>query len=377
MDKKTNLILKQSLYIILLLLQTLYANDKLPHVKILSVERIFNNGEHNAFTDLCFFKGNYYLTFRSCPDGHMVFPSSSIIILSSSDGKDWRQVHRFNVANRDTRDPHFLVFKKKLFVYTGTWYCESDHPDEEQRDLNQHLGYCVWSDDGLKWNGPEMLEGTYGQYVWRAATYKNKVYLCARRKHQFAVMPGYEDSHLITEAAMLSSTDGINFTKAAMFQTEDGDETAFLFEKNSELVALTRRGTSNAEICRSMPPYKEWKRKDLGQYLSGPLLVKWLDQYFIGGKEFIKEDSTQTAFYWLDNDSLVKAVELPSGGDNSYPGFVRLSENHVMVSYYSSHEKDEQGNTITAIYLAHLYAEKDNYLKSWIDKIKKNFTQKH
>jgi len=37
-------------------------------------------------------------------------------------------VHRFSVAKRDTRDPHFLVFKDKLFVYTGTWYCGDTAP---------------------------------------------------------------------------------------------------------------------------------------------------------------------------------------------------------------------------------------------------------
>jgi len=93
-----------------------------PEVRVSNVRRVFYNGEHNAFTDLIRFKGKYYLTFRSCPDGHMVHPTSSIIILVSSDTKEWEQVHRFSVARRDTRDPHFLIFKGKLFVYTGTWY---------------------------------------------------------------------------------------------------------------------------------------------------------------------------------------------------------------------------------------------------------------
>lgn len=44
----------------------------------------------------------------------------------------------------------------------------------------------------------------------------------------------------------------------------------------------------------------------------------------------------------------------PSGGDNSYPGFVALSPTRALVSYYSSHDKDAAGRTITAIYLAEL-----------------------
>lgn len=35
--------------------------------------------------------------------------------------------------------------------------------------------------------------------------------------------------------------------------------------------------------------------------------------------------------------------------------FIELSATHAVVSWYSSHEKDEQGQTITAIYLADLW----------------------
>ncbi|MSU72071.1 MAG: hypothetical protein EXS43_06975 [Opitutus sp.] len=53
-------------------------------------------------------------------------------------------------------------------------------------------------------------------------------------------------------------------------------------------------------------------------------------------------------------DALQEFAEFPSGGDNSYPGFVALSPTRALVSYYSSHEKDAAGRTITAIYLAEL-----------------------
>ena len=132
---------------------------EMPNVRASNVRRVFHNGEHNAFTDLIGFKGTFYLTFRSCPDGHMVHPSASIIILASPDAKQWRQVHRFSVAKRDTRDPHFLAFQDRLFVYTGTWYCGQTSPKREDYDLNKHLGYAAWSKDGVTWQSPILLEG--------------------------------------------------------------------------------------------------------------------------------------------------------------------------------------------------------------------------
>ena len=59
--------------------------------------------------------------------------------------------------------------------------------------MNEHLGYVAWTSDGRDWNGPQMLEGTYGHYIWRAATHGGKAYLCGRRKHQFAKTQSREE----------------------------------------------------------------------------------------------------------------------------------------------------------------------------------------
>lgn len=328
------------------------AEPAVPSVRVASVRKLFHNGEHNAFTDLCRFQDRLYITFRSCPDGHMVHPTSSILVLSSVDGDEWEEVFRFHVARRDTRDPHFLVFKDKLFVYTGTWYCGDTSP--KTRDLNEHLGYAVWTADGRQWNGPILMEGTYGHYVWRAASHGGKAYLCARRKLNFA--EGEDEPAPIVQSAMLESDDGLTWRKAALFQEEYGDETAFLFEEGGAVLAVARSGGGrNAQLCRSKPPYDTWHRDDLGRYIGGPLVVRWGDDYLVGGRRTI--GPPVTALYWLVDGRLVEFAVLPSGGDNSYPGFVALSAERALVSYYSSHERGDDGEPITAIYMAELVRE--------------------
>lgn len=326
----------------------------LPQVEVLSVRKVFDNGEHNAFTDLCRFQGRFYLAFRSCPDGHPVHPTASIIVLASDDGTTWEQVHRFCVAKRDTRDPHFLIFRGKLFVYTGTWYCGDKSPSREEYELNRHLGYGVWTADGREWKGPAMLEGTYGHYIWRAAAFAGKAYLCGRRKHEFAQTDGPGGySREIIESAMLESDDGLIWRKAALFQERYGDETAFLFETDGRVLAVGRRGSKEAQLCRSRPPYTDWQRQDLDRYIGGPLVAKWGSGYLVGGRNTLT-GKPHTSLCWLIDDQLHEFAQLPSGGDNSYPGFVELSPTRALVSYYSSHEQDEDGETSTAIYLAEL-----------------------
>ena len=163
----------------------------LPRIEVDAIHRIVDDSLHNAFTDLAKFQGRFFLAYRSCPEGHMIFPTSKIHVLVSDDGvNDWEEVFCFSVPSRDVRDPHFLLFQDKLFVYSGTWLCPL--ADSDERDMNDHLGYAVSSRDGVVWTGPTMMEGTYGHYIWRAAAHGNRAYLCGRRRREFA--PGQDEN---------------------------------------------------------------------------------------------------------------------------------------------------------------------------------------
>lgn len=333
-----------------------------PRVNVTNVRQVFHNGEHNAFTDLVRWQGKFWLTFRSCPDGHSVFPTASVIILTSTDMKSWDEVHRFSVSKRDTRDPHFLVFKERLFVYTGTWYCGETAPPRSDYTLNKHLGYAAWSADGKKWHSPIMLEGTFGHYIWRASTFDGKAYLCGRRNREFDMTALGEGS--IVESAMLESDDGLIWRTRTLFQEDRGDETTFLFEKDGTILGVGRRGGAPAELLKSKPPYTEWERRDFDRYIGGPLITKWGDRLIVGGRKsgaaLVGDRGPKMALYWLDPTAetkeglLTEFAELPSGGDTSYPGFVQLSPARAAVSWYSSHEKDAESKTVTAIYMADL-----------------------
>ena len=323
-------------------------------LQIDSIRQVHNDENHNAFTDLCWFQDRIYLTFRSCPDGHSVFSSSWIVVLRSEDGgNEWQQMFTFSVHDRDVRDPHFLVYHDTLFVYTGTWLCDPAEPGE--RDMNDHLGYGAWSADGASWQGPRLLEGTYGHYVWRAAAHDGKAFLCGRRKREFAHDSGVGDGVQVTEGALLESDDGLIWKTAGLFTEIYGNETAFLFDGDDSLLAVARGGGSQpARVCRSRHPFKEWTRVDLDRNVGGPLLARWGDRYLVGGRKTLDPQTPRTTLYWLVDDQLDEITELPSGGDNSYPSFVPFSDSEGLLSYYSSHEEREDGGHPTAIYLANL-----------------------
>jgi hypothetical protein len=321
------------------------SNPAAPAVRVENVRRAFFNGEHNAFTDLIRWRGRFWLTFRSCPDGHGVFSTSSIIVLCSDDaGGTWTQAHRFSVPLRDTRDPHFLAFGDKLFVYTGTWFV-GEEPLRDRPDMNRHLGFAAWTGNGRTWEGPQHLEGTYGHYIWRAASHGRKAYLCGRR-----VFTGP------LQAALLESEDGLRWRFVSLFQEAYGNETAFLFEPDGRLTGVSRSTPHRSVLTRSLPPYQEWVRRELPLFIGGPLLARWGGRLVIGGRR-ITSEGPRTVLYWLAGDELVPFAPLPSGGDNSYPGFVELDDGRGLVSWYSSHEEGLDGKPITAIYLGELVVD--------------------
>ena len=277
-----------------------------------------------------------------------------MIVLSSTDeGKTWEKQHEFSVPQRDTRDPHFLEFRGKLFIYTGTWWSGNGKLPRAQYDLNKHLGYAVFTGDGESWSEPTQLEGTYGHYIWRAAAHDGKAYLCGRRKRNYIEAESGTGASEVVESAMLQSDDGLIFRFHSLFQGSHGDETAFLFEKNGSAIAISRSGSRNAQLGISKPPHKTWTQVELTEYIGGPLLAQWNDQLLVGGRRNTR-NGPKTTLYWLKDESLHPFAELPSGGDNSYPGFVQLKNGNGLVSWYSSHEKGEGGRPITAIYLAEL-----------------------
>ena len=318
----------------------------LPAIQIETSTTIRQDANHNAFTDLCSYAGKFYLAFRSSPDGHGVASSGSVVVLESDDGRSWSEAFTFCVPGRDTRDPHFLIFKGSLFVYTGTWFL----PEEGlPLNLNEAIGYAAWTADGSEWSGPTQMEGTHAHYVWRATAHGDRAFLCARRRRGYASGIADEQEPESIEAAILESADGLVWSFRSLFVGDFGDETAFLFNADDSAVALVRGGgEAPARICRSAPPWTVWTSVYLDRNVGGPLLARWGDRYLVGGRKIKADDTRTTSLYWLYGDALHEVVELPSGGDCSYPGFVALSEERGLLSYYSSHEGS------TAIYLAEL-----------------------
>ncbi len=279
----------------------------------------------------------------------MVFPTSSILVLASDDGQNWSPVHRFSVPRRDMRDPHFLLFGDKLFVYTGTWYCGAAAPKFARlerapglRRLDARRPAVGRPSDARRNLRPLRLAGRgprrQGVLV-RAKEASLRALRRARADERRIGAVGKQRRARVFQSRTVSGAgrrrDGVS-VRARRIDPGGGprrrpDECRALPRGGPvPRVAAKRPGTPDRRAARGAGKGTRWSAGGAGSA------------------------RRRTALYWLADGALHEFAVLPSGGDNSYPGFVPLEGNRALISYYSSHERDAAGRPITAIYLAEL-----------------------
>ena len=308
-----------------------------PQIRIDAVRVVHDDGLHNAFTDLCSFGGRYYLTFRSCPDGHMIHPTSRIVVLASSDAVSWERVHSFAVPGRDVRDPHFLTLGERLFVISGAVRVGPEAP--AAYDIDQHQGFCAWTEDGTDVARParhggylRLLRLAGGEPRWRGVPV---------RAPQAAHGPraAKRTSSACCKPRCWRAATGFSWT-------EVGRRTGGIRRRNGVSVRAgriaardrpqSRRCAAGPRVpCRTAVPRMDrdasWTATSAARCsLDGAATM------LVGGRKTIAPNRAVTTLYWLVDDGLHEAAELPSAGDNSYPGFVELGPTRALLSYYSS-----------------------------------------
>lgn len=301
---------------------------------LIGVERIWDAGGHNAFTDLIRFHDTWYCTFREA-DGH-VKGNGHIRIIRSADGKAWESVALISEEGIDLRDPKLSIAADgRLHLLAGGSVYSGD-------TLIGRQPRVMFSATGTDWTAPERILEE-GHWLWRV-TWREGV------AHGFSYLretPGSEDWKLV----LCRSEDGLHFTPVHTIDkaTLPGfpNEVNVDFLPDGTMVALIRRERDDRQgyIGTAAPPYTEnWSLVPMGHQIGGPEFIRLPDgRLYAGGRSY--EGEAKTVLARMTTTSYVPQVTLPSGGDCSYPGMV-YHDGEIWMSYYSSHEEK------TAIYLA-------------------------
>lgn len=320
---------------------------------------------HNAFTDLKFHGGSYYLAFRTA--SYHLFRDGEIRVMRSKGTKEWTEMAFPKMTPGDMRDPHFFEkggFLGMVFPFVNGGF------------TNAYVSYLLEDD---RWSEPEMFQADFvpcrpfrfdgklfipgfhhGQLPTKTPVNKSKAYGCA--------LQAYGSQALV---------DCIGDPKVGILQEPgfgaeiiDADPLANeteLFVCRKELYAICRRETKTAALYRrtvqdgvtawkmdqelpvmiQAPCIKEypdswgaaflvagreaWAYKDYGYYIvqrkdREPVPIEELSLWIMG---FIGESMT-----FREPLTIVKGAYLDCG----YAGMEKYGRN-FLVSYYAGNGK--------------------------------------
>lgn len=291
--------------------------------KIISVKKIWNEGTHNAFTDLIRFKGSWWCTFReAAAHGNGALGKARVIV--SKDGAEWKSAALLEEKGVDLRDPKLSITPDGflMLIMGGSIY--------EGKVYKTRAPRVAFSKDGSDWTQPKKLLAE-DHWLWRVTWHDGWAWSVSK----------LGEGRDPRRGMLYRSRDGIDWQWITEFRlpnkTWNASETTLRFMPDGELVALTRPHW----IGTSKPPYTEWSWTKIPTGLGGPNFIRTPN-----GKLWASSrNNGTTVLARMTRTTYEPVLTLPSGGDTSYPGMVWY-KGQLWLSYYSSHEGQ------TSIYLA-------------------------
>lgn len=307
-----------------------------------SIEKIWDNGKHCAFTSIIKFKGKYYCSFRE-GESH-IFDSRGKAegksrILVSDDGKEWKSIALLSKADYDLRDPKLSIMPDgRLMVLMGG----SVYVDKKLVKWHPQVSF---SEDGVSFTEPVPVKFNYEtaeqDWLWRT-TWDDGVGYCANY---------YKDFDGEIKLSLVKTTDGLSYDLITELDVNDfPNEATIRILPDKRMLMMVRRDSGNRKGYWgvSNPPYKEWSWTEMELQLGGPDFIQLDENLFVAGSRSYFIPSAHKTILLTGNEKgrFQEVYMLPSGGDTSYPAFL-IEGDELWMSYYSSHETSN-----ASIYLA-------------------------
>ena len=351
----------------------------MPYIK--SIKKIYSDGRHNAFTDMEYWKGDYYVTFRNAGSHARPGDYGDVLVIRSSDLKSWDICARISAGeDHDDRDPALLDMGDELGVFFGSSFSKEPgqllYEDRSKDRSNRGIqSYGAFTSDGTTWSSPQPVYEP-DMWLWQVESFRDVYYGAVE--------------NLERRFKLISSTDGRNWETVSEIPSDRFKSTeAGLWVTGDEVMHIVIRALENlntALLAQSKPPYKKWELKQLNYTVHSPVIRPVGDELWVAGRAFGKQlpssmippeppkekiealarlderlakpQEWHVVLWRLVGDRLEPILVLPSRGDNAYPGMV-VETGRVLVSYYSQHDVDQgpkpkPGEHASEIYLAEI-----------------------
>jgi len=296
--------------------------------QLLSVKKIWDAGQHNAFTDLARFRGKWFCTFRES-EAH-VGGDGRIRVLVSNDGERWESAALLAESGVDLRDPKFSITpdERLMLVLGGSVYAGKSFKERQPR--------VAFSVDGRNWSTPQRVMDK-GDWLWRVTWHEGRAYGVS-----YVSNPATKNSPAEWAVKFVESTNGTDYRLVKKLDVPgQPNEATVRFLQNGDCVVLVRREAQDraAWIGVTRAPFADWKWQPAGLSIGGPNFIPLPGGSLVasGRQSNPAPTGPKTFVGAMSLQSVTPQLILPSGGDCSYPGLV-WNDGRLWVSYYSSHE---------------------------------------
>lgn len=310
-----------------------------------TLKKLAGSAAHSAFTDLCYWKGHLYCCFREAQN-HISKDGRVAILQIDLSGNVVAKTHITEPLS-DLRDPKLsvtpeqqlmLLAYQRKFTRAGT--------------VSNCQPVVYFTSTGKSWSGA-IKNGHSYWWLWRFRWHTTHH---ATSNTQNTEAYGFAYNRAANSIQLYVGNPGrtLNLHRKNVLSLNKHtlgypNESDIVFD-GKQAWAVVRRDadTCTAQLGTSTFPFKHWQWHDLGIYLGGPCMIQRdNNSVWLAGRIW-KDARFTTALFSLELSTrkLDLVAELPSAGDNSYPGLV-VQGNTLWMSYYSSHEDQK-----SQIYLA-------------------------
>lgn len=304
--------------------------------RILRQVTVARDGWHNAFTDLQYWRGLYWVSYRRGA-AHVSMDGEGVVSVSA-DGHRFRVASTVKVAD-DCRDPKILPMgEDRMAAYFPTWVGGS-----KRRRLQQYVAFTA---DGFSWSTPQPILDV-NHWLWRVVPFGGKYYGACYR-----FWPERTDPRAYVTELMVSD-DMIHWEKISRVGDDSMSlgESGMHFFPDGELWMVTRRNREphTAVFSVAKPPYTSWENVDLGVLIHSPVILEHEGVLYVAGRRDAKMEGDSThglrsswgvGVWRLDRGKVTPVLRIPATGDCAYPGLIKDPDGRICMSYYSQHAYD-------------------------------------
>ena len=317
------------------------------------IRRIFTSeGErdYNAFTNITFWRGKYYVVFTQKTRHIASPPDGRLIVLESEDLREWSAT-TLPDAPGDDRDAKIVSTAERLVVYN------TPYPHETMVSFT--LDGVQWTDPAVAYPVGKRKVGrqTRGAQFWKPKFHDGMYYVAC--------------DYTNDTVDLLKSSDGLEWKYHATImtgskypRTERPTETAIVFLRDGSCLAMSRLndvegGNCIAGFSIAKPPYESWDFT-LGQAIrfGGQAVERFDDTIVVAARAEIGQQPGQwdlpidhgwngmrTAVYTFNVRRMRLELQaiLPSEHrrDNSYCGVIRTRKDRGIISWYDGDTTDK------------------------------------